>query len=100
MGPDAHDTDALQRHLVIEQAVAESPLVAGNHTHVLRDGVETFSAAFDAIRAAKDHINLEYFIFEDIESEGQSLGDLLIEKQHAGVMVNIIYDSFGSSSTP
>jgi cardiolipin synthase len=100
MGPDEHDTDALQRHLLIEQAVAESPLVAGNHTHVLRDGVETFRAVFSAIRAAKDHVNLEYFIFEDIESDGQSLGDLLIEKQRAGVLVNIIYDSFGSSSTP
>jgi cardiolipin synthase len=100
MGADDHNTDALQRHLVIEQAVAESPLVAGNHTHVLRDGVETFRAVFSAIRAAKDHVNLEYFIFEDIESDGQSLGDLLIEKQHDGVAVNIIYDSFGSSSTP
>jgi len=100
MGTDEHNTDALQRHLVIEQAVAESPLVAGNHTHVLRDGVETFRAMFSAIHAAKDDINLEYFIFEDIVSDGESLGDLLIEKQHAGVMVNIIYDSFGSSSTP
>jgi cardiolipin synthase A/B len=100
MGTDEQNIDTLQRHLVIEQAVAESPLVAGNYTHVLRDGVETFRAVFSAIHAAKDHINLEYFIFEDIVSDGESLGDLLIEKQHAGVAVNIIYDSFGSSSTP
>lgn len=100
MGADEHNIDALQRHLVIEQAVAESPLVAGNQTHVLRDGAATFRAVFSAIRGAKNHINLEYFIFEDIESDGQSLGELLIEKQRAGVTVNIIYDSFGSNATP
>ena len=100
MGVDEHDIDVLQRHLIIEQAVAESPLAAGNRTHVLRDGAATFRALFSAIRGAKDHINLEYFIFEDIESDGQSLGNLLTEKQRTGIPVNIIYDSFGSSATP
>jgi cardiolipin synthase len=100
MGAAGHDTDALQRHLLVEQAVAETPLVAGNGTRVLRDGPATFRAMFAAIRGAKENINLEYFIFEDVESDGQKLSDLLVEKKAKGVTVNIIYDSFGSDSTP
>jgi cardiolipin synthase len=94
------DAGVLKRHLAIEQAVAESPLVAGNRTQILRDGAEIFPAMFDAIRGAKDHINLEYYIFEDVESGGQKLGDLLIAKRREGVAVNVIYDSYGSDSTP
>ncbi|HZT51859.1 MAG TPA: phospholipase D-like domain-containing protein [Stellaceae bacterium] len=98
IGPAAQD--ALQRHLAVEQAVAETPLVAGNRTRILRDGGETFPAMFDAIRGARHHINLEYFIFQDVESEGERLSDLLLAKCAEGVAVNIIYDSFGSSATP
>ena len=94
------DAGILQRHLAIEEAVAESPLIAGNRTRVLRDGAASFGAMFKAIQGATAHINLEYFIFEDVESEGVSLGDLLIAKRQAGVAVNVIYDSYGSSSTP
>lgn len=98
MGAAAQDT--LQRHLVIEQAVAETPLFAGNRTRILRDGIETFRAMFSAIRDAKHDVNLDYFIFEDVESDRGSLGDLLVEKRQEGVAVNVIYDSFGSSATP
>lgn len=94
------DDALLRRHLAIEQAVAESPLVAGETTHLLRDGVVTFRAMFAAIRAAKNHINLEYFIFEDVESDGVHLGDLLLAKRQEGVAVNVIYDSYGSGDTP
>jgi cardiolipin synthase len=97
---DAAAQDTLQRHLAIEQAVAESPLVAGNGTHVLRDGAETFRAMFSAIRGATHHVNLEYFIFEDVESDGTRLGDLLVLKRQEGVAVNVIYDSYGSNATP
>jgi cardiolipin synthase len=94
------DTGLLQRHLAIEQAVAESPLVAGNRTHVLRDGPPSFRAMFAAIQSAKHHINIEYYILEDIESDGAHLGDLLVAKRQSGVAVNVIYDSYGSGDTP
>jgi cardiolipin synthase len=100
MGADGHDTDSLQRHLQVEQAIAESPLVAGNSVHVLRDGPETFAAMFRLIGAAKDLINLEYYTFEDVQHDGVHLADLLIAKRRKGVEINIIYDSVGSSDTP
>jgi cardiolipin synthase len=94
------DVGVLQRHLAIEEAVAESPLIAGNRTQLLRDGPASFRAMFSAIQGATDHLNLEYFIFEDVESDGVKLGDALVAKREAGVSVNVIYDSYGSGSTP
>src|SRR5947207_5442952 len=44
--------------------------------------------------------NLEYYIFEDVQSGGRHLGDLLIAKRQQGVSINIIYNSYGSSATP
>lgn len=90
----------LERHLAIEQAVAETPLVAGNSVRILRDGEQTFPAIFKAIAEAKHHINMEYYILEDVESDGMRLSDLLLQKRAAGVAVNIIYDSVGSIGTP
>jgi cardiolipin synthase len=95
------ETDALlERHLAIEQAVAGAPLTSGNATKLLRDGDGTFAAVFEAIAQARHHINLEYYTLEDVEFSGQRLSELLLAKRRAGVAVNIIYDSYGSSDTP
>jgi len=96
----APDSDVLQRHLAIEETIAESPLMVGNRTRILHDGTATFSAMFAAIQSARDHINLEYYIFEDVESGGEHIGDLLLAKRAKGVQVNVIYDSYGSNATP
>jgi len=93
-------SDVLQRHLAFEEAITRNPLTVGNKVTLLHDGTASFDAIFDAIGAAKNHINLEYYIFEDIEHRGQHLVDLLIAKQQAGVQVNLIYDSLGSGDTP
>lgn len=95
-------SDILQRHLAIEQAVAGSPLTADNDIAILRDGPETFKAIADAIRGARHNLNLEYYTIEDVTFDGGSatLSDLLLERRRAGVAVNIIYDSYGSSDTP
>jgi len=56
----------------------ETPLVAGNATHLLVDGEQTFPAMFALIKSARQTLNLEYYIFEDIQSGGETLGDLLV----------------------
>jgi len=86
--------------LAIEQAVAGTPLTAGNATQLLRDGDGTFAAVFAAIAQARHHVNLEYYTLEDVEFSGRKLSELLLEKRRAGVAVNVIYDSYGSLSTP
>jgi cardiolipin synthase len=92
--------ELLQRHRTVEEAVAGTPLTSGNATHLLRDGEGTFAAIFKAIHAAKHHINLEYYTLEDVTYGGERLSDLLIARHAAGVSVNIIYDSYGSSNSP
>ena len=94
------DPDPLQRHYALQKALSESPLVFGNETRLLRDGSEALPAMFRAMQQAHDHINLEYFIFEDVAVGPLRLSDLLISKLGHGVAVNIIYDAYGSRDTP
>lgn len=91
--------DILERHVAVEEAVVGRPLVTGNRVRLLVDGPATYEAMFAAIRAAGDHINLETYIFEDDEV-GREFARVLLEKQAAGVQVNLIYDSVGSIKTP
>lgn len=92
-------TNVFDRHLALEQAVSDSPLMAGNRVHLLEDGPLTYQAMFAAIKTARDHINLETYILE-ADEVGQRFADALIEKQQQGVQVNLIYDSVGTLATP
>jgi cardiolipin synthase len=93
------DIDILDKQIALEQSIGDNPLLLGNKVTLLQDGAATYPAMFAAIRNAKDHINLETFIFEDDEV-GHQFADLLLEQQGRGVQVNIIYDSVGAISTP
>ncbi len=93
------DLDLLQKHLAFEQAISAEPLVLGNRVTLLENGFATYRAMFRAIEGARDSINVETYIFTD-DSIGQKFADAFIAKQEQGVQVNVIYDSFGSLSTP
>lgn len=97
---EARQSDVLARHLAIEEAIAETPLVVGNKTTLLRDGAQAFHAIFDAIRQAHRHVHLEYYEVEDVDDGGERLSDLLQQKRGEGVDIALIYDSFGSHGTP
>ena len=92
-------TGMLERHVAAEEAIAGSPLVAGNKVTLLADGPATMRAMMNAIRGARDHIHLETYIIEADEI-GQALADELIRKQGAGVTVRLIYDSVGALGVP
>jgi len=92
------DSNLLDRHLALEQAISDSPLSAGNKVVLLEDGPRTYDAMFAAIDAARDHINMETYILEDDET-GRRFADALIAKQRAGVQVNLIRDSVGTIRT-
>lgn len=83
----------------LEEAATGSPLIAGNKVTLLYDGPQTMAAMTEAISAAQDHINLETYIF-DQDEVGIRFADLLIERQRAGVQVNVMYDSVGTLGTP
>ncbi len=92
-------TDILQRHNDVIEIVGGAPLTAGNKVTLLIDGPATYGAMFQAMEDARDHINLETYIFDDDET-GRRFSDLMLKKQAERVQVNLIYDSVGSNRTP
>lgn len=70
-------------------------LTGYNRVKILNDGKETFPSIFKALRKAKDHIHLEYYILEDGELASELL-DILMRKAREGVEVRVIYDDVGS----
>jgi len=66
-----------------------------NKIDVFSDGESTFNAVFEAISKAKDHIHIEFFIFDD-DKISNKLRELLILKAKEGVRVRMIYDYWGS----
>ncbi len=70
-------------------------LTIGNKLKILNGGEQTFDAIFEAIKNAKHHIHLEYYIFSD-DKIGRRLKDLLIAKSRQGIEVRIIIDDVGS----
>jgi len=74
---------------------SEAAGYAFNKIDLLPDGESTFNAVFKAIRDAKDHIHIEFFIFDDDKISNQ-LRELLIKKAKEGVRVRMIYDYWGS----
>ncbi len=90
------DTQALA---ALEELATSQPWIAGNQVTLLYDGPQTMAAMTRAIADAKNHINLETFIF-DADAVGTAMAELLMERQRAGVQVNIIYDAVGTMSTP
>lgn len=79
--------------LILNQTM--SPITGNNEVTVLQNGENKFPKVFEAIRNAKDHIHIEYYIFMG-DTIGCQIIDLLIEKANEGVKVRFIYDDFGS----
>jgi len=93
------DTNILDRHLALEQALVDSPLVAGNKVTLLQNGPATYKAMLAAIAEAKSHVHLETYILED-DDVGREFAQALIARQRQGVSVALIYDAVGTLGTP
>lgn len=83
----------------LEEVATGKPLIAGNKVTLLYDGPQTMASMLEAIAVAKDHINLETYIFDQDEI-GLQFAQLLIARQKAGVQVHIMYDAVGTYGTP
>jgi len=68
---------------------------AYNKIEIFSEGKSTFEAMFEAIRNAKNHIHLEFFIIGN-DKISNYLRELLIAKAKEGVRVRVIYDYWGS----
>ena len=72
-----------------------SPLTRKNNVKLLLNGEEKFPEVLEALRNAKHHIHIEYYIYEQ-DNIGERIEELLIQKANEGVQVRFIYDDFGS----
>jgi cardiolipin synthase A/B len=75
----------------------ESPLTSNNRVKLLINGETKFPELIQCLKAAKHHIHLEYYIFEQ-DTIGCTIIEILIAKAKEGVQVRFIYDDFGSPS--
>ncbi|QSR85421.1 phosphatidylserine/phosphatidylglycerophosphate/cardiolipin synthase family protein [Methylacidimicrobium sp. B4] len=75
------------------------PETVGNRVLLLAKGPEWLETLFAAMEGARDHINLEFYILENLSVRGRSLEDLLTGKLRSGVAVNLILDGYGSHKT-
>lgn len=74
-----------------------SVLSCDNRVQLLLNGEEKYPAVIDALKAAKHHIHIEYYIFA-ADDVGNAIAEVLIEKLKEGVEVRFIYDDLGSDN--
>ena len=92
------ETAILDRHVAVEEALAGSRLSVGNAATPLEDGRAAYRSMLQSIRAARGHIHMEMYIFEDDEV-GREFARALAERARSGVKVRLIYDPVGSLRT-
>ncbi|XCF05665.1 cardiolipin synthase [Tamlana crocina] len=72
-----------------------SPLTLCNDVDILIDGDEKFDYLLKDLKAAKNHIHLEYYVIMDGQIWDKLL-DVLCKKASEGVRVRLTYDDVGS----
>jgi cardiolipin synthase len=93
--PDAGPDGCCRSLQRLAQRVGATRLLQGNHVTFYHDGTSAYEAMRDAVRAARHHIHLEYFIFQPDEA-GRAFVELLARKVREGVEVRLLYDAMGS----
>jgi cardiolipin synthase len=76
-----------------------SHVTEGNQVDFYFEGQPAFDEMITAIRGAKHHIHLLFFIFQP-DNLGRQFLDLLTAKAKAGVEVRLLYDAMGSHRLP
>ncbi len=87
----------LEKHNVIKYLINHSraALTRHNHIRILQNGEVAFFDILKALRKAKHHIHLEYYIIEE-DKIGNQIKKILIQKARQGIEVRLIYDDVGS----
>ncbi len=82
-------------HLV--QKSGEPPPSQCDTVEIFHDAQESYDALEAAMRAAKHHIHVAYYIFDPRRS-GSRFRDILVERAKAGVRVRVLVDDVGSAA--
>ena len=90
------DVDAASDHFIhVLESICQTHLEHGNRVEVLTNGDRFYPAMIDAIRHARETVNLEAYIFKQGEVADQMIA-ALAERAKAGVRVTIVMDAIGS----
>ena len=90
------DVDVASEHFIdVLEATCQTTLTAGNRIEVFTDGPAFYPAMLDAIRSARETVNLECYIFRSGEVADRFIA-ALSERARAGVRVTVVLDAVGS----
>jgi cardiolipin synthase len=78
--------------------IDESPFHAGNAVDVYFRGEDAFAAMLAAVRAAREEVLLESYIFKD-DATGEAFAHELCNAARRGIHVRVLADGFGSFET-
>lgn len=84
---------------LLGRELASTPALDGNRVELLIDARETYGEIVEAIRAATDHIHIQFYIVQPDET-GRRLRDILTERAYDGIQVRVLVDALGSSALP
>jgi cardiolipin synthase len=84
---------------VLGQSTTGLPITTATDVRLLVDGAATYDAILDAVRQARHHVHLEYYIYA-ADHSGTALRDALVERARAGVAVRLLLDAVGSAACP
>ena len=77
------------------QATTQLPPTTATCAELIVDGAAKYTQVLAAIAKARDHIHIEYYIYEP-DVTGTALRDALVERARAGVKVRLLVDAVGS----
>jgi len=88
--------DAPEHHQLAMVSIRanNAPPLRAESVELYYDGATKYAAILAAIAAAKHHVHVEYYIWDD-DHIGKLLRDALIERAKAGVTVRVILDGTG-----
>jgi len=96
-GPEAGGEPA--ELAALGQAATGLPITTATDVRLLVDGAATYDAILEAVRQARHHVHLEYYIYA-ADRSGTALRDALVERARAGIAVRLLLDAVGSAACP
>src|SRR5678816_4466309 len=76
-------------------SAGEAPPLRAESVDIYTEGEPKYRAVAEAIDAARHHVHLEYYIWENDET-GRRLRDQLVDRARAGIEIRVLVDGTGS----
>ena len=88
--------DPRSEHFIhVLESTCNTSIIRHNKIDILTNGTAFYPAMLDAIRGAKETINMECYIFKNGEVADRFV-DALCERAGAGVHITVVLDAIGS----